>query len=135
MSNNEYTEQEMQAYMKELEQINKNKKIEESFNTFNTIAEVSTYIQDELDELRDLDYSKYIKLDNIKSLYITGLEGLQQRILIKESLEGIVKKLSMLENGLLNKINILLDVGTGEYGTNIIELLKQNARRYAIIFD
>ena len=41
----------------------------------------------------------------------------------------------MLENGLLNKINILLDVGTGEYGTNIIELLKQNARRYAIIFD
>jgi len=135
MSNNEYTEQEMQAYMKELEQINKNKKIEESFNRFNTIAEVSTYIQDELDELRDLDYSKYIKLDNIKSLYITGLEGLQQRILIKESLEGIVKKLSMLENGLLNKINILLDVGTGEYGTNIIELLKQNARRYAIIFD
>ena len=135
MSNNDYTEQEMQAYMKELEQINKNKKIEESFNRFNTIAEVSTYIQDELDELRDLDYSKYIKLDNIKSLYITGLEGLQQRILIKESLEGIVKKLSMLENGLLNKINILLDVGTGEYGTNIIELLKQNARRYAIIFD
>lgn len=135
MSNNEYTEQEMQAYMKELEQINKNKKIEESFNRFNTIVEVSTYIQDELDELRDLDYSKYIKLDNIKSLYITGLEGLQQRILIKESLEGIVKKLSMLENGLLNKINILLDVGTGEYGTNIIELLKQNARRYAIIFD
>lgn len=135
MSNNEYTEQEMQAYMKELEQINKNKKIEESFNRFNTIAEVSTYIQDELDELRDLDYSKYIKLDNIKSLYITGLEGLQQRILIKESLEGIVKKLSMLENGILNKINILLDVGTGEYGTNIIELLKQNARRYAIIFD
>ena len=107
MSNNEYTEQEMQAYMKELEQINKNKKIEESFNRFNTIVEVSTYIQDELDELRDLDYSKYIKLDNIKSLYITGLEGLQQRILIKESLEGIVKKLSMLENGLLNKINIL----------------------------
>ena len=135
MSNNEYTEQEMQAYMKELEQINKNKKIEESFNRFNTIAEVSTYIQDELDEIRDLEYSKYIKLDNIKSLYITGLEGLQQRILIKESLEGIVKKLSMLENGLLNKINILLDVGTGEYGTNIIELLKQNARRYAIIFD
>ena len=135
MSNNDYTEQEMQAYMKELEQINKNKKIEESFNRFNTIVEVSTYIQDELDELRDLDYSKYIKLDNIKSLYITGLEGLQQRILIKESLEGIVKKLSMLENGLLNKINILLDVGTGEYGTNIIELLKQNARRYAIIFD
>ena len=135
MSNNEYTEQEMQAYMKELEQINKNKKIEESFNRFNTIAEVSTYIQDELDELRDLDYSKYIKLDNIKSLYITGLEGLQQRILIKESLEGIVKTLSMLENGILNKINILLDVGTGEYGTNIIELLKQNARRYAIIFD
>ena len=135
MSNNEYTEQEMQAYMKELEQINKNKKIEESFNRFNTIVEVSTYIQDELDELRDLDYSKYIKLDNIKSLYITGLEGLQQRILIKESLEGIVKKLSMLENGILNKINILLDVGTGEYGTNIIELLKQNARRYAIIFD
>ena len=135
MSNNDYTEQEMQAYMKELEQINKNKKIEESFNRFNTIAEVSTYIQDELDELRDLDYSKYIKLDNIKSLYITGLEGLQQRILIKESLEGIVKKLSMVENGILNKINILLDVGTGEYGTNIIELLKQNARRYAIIFD
>ena len=135
MSNNDYTEQEMQAYMKELEQINKNKKIEESFNRFNTIAEVSTYIQDELDELRDLDYSKYIKLDNIKSLYITGLEGLQQRILIKESLEGIVKKLSMLENGILNKINILLDVGTGKYGTNIIELLKQNARRYAIIFD
>ena len=135
MSNNDYTEQEMQAYMKELEQINKNKKIEESFNRFNTIAEVSTYIQDELDELRDLDYSKYIKLDNKKSLYITGLEGLQQRILIKESLEGIVKKLSMLENGILNKINILLDVGTGKYGTNIIELLKQNARRYAIIFD
>ena len=46
MSNNDYTEQEMQAYMKELEQINKNKKIEESFNRFNTIAEVSTYIQD-----------------------------------------------------------------------------------------
>ena len=46
MSNNEYTEQEMQAYMKELEQINKNKNIEESFTRFNTIAEVSTYIQD-----------------------------------------------------------------------------------------
>ena len=133
MNNNEYTEKEIQAYMKELEQINKNKKIEESFNRFNTIAEVSTYIQDELDELRYLDYSRYIKLDNIKSLYTTGLEGLQQRILISESLEGIVKKLSMLEDGILNKINMLLYVGTGQYGTNIIELLKQNARRYAIL--
>lgn len=92
MNNNEYTEKEIQAYMKELEQINQNKKIEESFNRFNTIAEVSTYIQQELDELRSLDYSKYIQLDNIKSIYITGLEGLQQRILIQESLEGIVKK-------------------------------------------
>ena len=133
MNNNEYTEKEIQAYMKELEQINQNKKIEESFNRFNTIAEVSTYIQQELDELRSLNYSRYIKLDNIKSLYITGLEGLQQRILIQESLEGIVKKLSMLENGILNKINMLLHVGTGQYGTNIIELLKQNARRYAIL--
>ena len=80
-----------------------------------------------------MDYSRYIKLDNIKSLYTTGLEGLQQRILISESLEGIVKKLSMLEDGILNKINMLLYVGTGQYGTNIIELLKQNARRYAIL--
>ena len=133
MNNNEYTEKEIQAYMKELEQINQNKKIEESFNRFNTIAEVSTYIQQELDELRSLDYSKYIQLDNIKSIYITGLEGLQQRILIQESLEGIVKKLCMLEKGILNKINVLLYVGTGEYGTNIIELLRQNARRYAIL--
>lgn len=39
----------------------------------------------------------------------------------------------MLEKGILNKINVLLYVGTGEYGTNIIELLKQNARRYAIL--
>ena len=133
MNNNEYTEKEIQAYMKELEQINQNKKIEESFNRFNTIAEVSTYIQQELDGLRSLNYSRYIQLDNIKNLYITGLEGLQQRILIQESLEGIVRQLCMLEKGILNKINILLYVGTGEYGTNIIELLKQNARRYAIL--
>ena len=135
MNNNEYTEQEIQAYMQELEQINKNKKIEENFSRFDTIAEVSSYIQEKLDELRNLDYSKYIKLDGIKNLYITGLEGLQQRILIQESLGGIVKKLYMLETGILNKINVRLHVGTGQYGTNIIELLKQNARRYAIIYD
>ena len=135
MNNNEYTEEEVQAYMKELEQINKNKKIEESFNRFNTIAEVSTHIQDELDELRGLDYSRYIKLEDVKSLYTTGLEGLRQRILIQESLEGIVERLCMLETGILSKINTFLCVGTSQYGTNIIELLKQNARRYTIIYD
>ena len=135
MNNNKYTEKDVQAYMQELEQINKNKKIEKNFSRFDTIAEVYNYIQEELDKLRSLDYSKYIKLDDIKNIYITGLEGLQQRILIQESLGGIVKKLHMLETGILNKINVRLHVGTGQYGTNIIELLKQNARRYAIICD
>ena len=133
MNNNEYTEQEVQAYMQELEQINKNKKIEEDFNRFYTIAEVFSYIQEELDELRSLDYSKYIELDDIKNLYITGLERLQQKF-TRESLAGVVRQLCILETGILNKINARLDVGTDQYGTNIIELLKQNARRYVIIY-
>ena len=93
MNNNEYTEEEVQAYMQELDQINKN-------NRFNTHTEVLDYIQGELNELRNLNYTKYRQLDNIKNLYITGLEMLQQS---PESLETIVKTLSMLEDGIWKK--------------------------------
>lgn len=125
MNNNEYTEKEVQAYMQKLEQINKN-------NRFNTHTEVLDYIQGELSELRNLNYTKYRQLDNIKNLYITGLEGLQQS---PESLEIIVKTLSMLEDGILKKINMISRVGTGQPGITIIGLLKQNARYYAIRCD
>lgn len=121
MNNNEYTEEEVQAYMQKLEQINKN-------NRFNTHTEVLDYIQGELSELRNLNYTKYRQLDNIKNLYITGLEMLQQS---PESLEIIVKTLSMLEDGILKKINMISRVGTSQPGINIIGLLKQNARYYA----
>lgn len=125
MNNNEYTEKEVQAYMQKLEQINKN-------NRFNTHTEVLDYIQGELSELRNLNYTKYRQLDNIKNLYITGLEMLQQS---PESLEIIVKTLSMLEDGILKKINMISRVGTGQPGITIIGLLKQNARYYAIRCD
>ena len=125
MNNNEYTEKEVQAYMQKLEQINKN-------NRFNTHTEVLDYIQGELSELRNLNYTKYRQLDNIKNLYITGLEELQQS---PESLEIIVKTLSMLEDGILKKINMISCVGTGQPGITIIGLLKQNARYYAIRCD
>lgn len=125
MSNNEYTEKEVQAYMQELEQINKNYR-------FNTHTEVLNYIQGELNELRNLNYTKYRQLDNIKNLYITGLEMLQQS---PESLEIIVKTLNMLEDGILKKINMISRVGTSQPGITIIGLLKQNARYYAIRCD
>lgn len=125
MNNNEYTEKDVQAYMQELEQINKN-------NRFNTLTEVLDYIQGGLDELRSLNYTKYSKLDNVKSLYITGLERLQQS---PESLEGMVKTLNMLEDGILNKINMFSRVGTKQPGITIIGLLKQNARYYAKMCD
>lgn len=125
MNNNEYTEEEVQAYMQKLEQINKN-------NRFNTHTEVLDYIQGELNELRNLNYTKYRQLDNIKNLYITGLEMLQQS---PENLEIIVKTLSMLEDGILKKINMISRVGTGQPGITIIGLLKQNARYYAIRCD
>ena len=125
MNNNEYNEKEVQAYMQKLEQINKN-------NRFNTHTEVLDYIQGELSELRNLNYTKYRQLDNIKNLYITGLEMLQQS---PENLKIIVKTLSMLEDGILNKINMVSRVGTGQPGITIIGLLKQNARYYAIRCD
>lgn len=125
MNNNEYTEEEVQAYMQKLEQINKN-------NRFNTHTEVLDYIQGELSELRNLNYTKYRQLDNIKNLYITGLEVLQQS---PESLEIIVKTLNMLEDGILNKISYISRVGTRQPGITIIGLLKQNARHYAIRCD
>lgn len=121
MNNNKYTEKEVQAYMQKLEQINKNKR-------FNTRTEFLDYIQGELNELRNLNYTKYRQLDNIKNLYIAGLEGLQQS---PESLEIIVKTLSMLEDGIMNKINQVSRVGAGQPGITIIGLLKQNARYYA----
>ena len=125
MNNNEYTEKEVQAYMQKLEQINKN-------NRFNTHTEVLDYIQGELSELRNLNYTKYRQLDNIKNLYITGLEMLQQS---PENLDIIVKTLSMLEDGILKKINMISRVGTSQPGITIIGLLKQNARYYAIRCD
>lgn len=125
MNNNKYTEEEVQAYMQKLEQINKN-------NRFNTHTEVLDYIQGELNELRNLNYTKYRQLDNIKNLYITGLEMLQQS---PESLEIIVKTLSMLEDGIVNKISMFSRVGTKQPGITIIGLLKQNARYYAIRCD
>ena len=51
MNNNEYTEEEVQAYMQELEQINKN-------NRFNTHTEVLDYIQGELNKLRNFNQGK-----------------------------------------------------------------------------
>ena len=125
MNNNEYTEKEVQAYMQKLEQINKN-------NRFNTHTEVLNYIQGELNELRNLNYTKYRQLDNIKNLYMTGLEMLQQS---PESLEIIVKTLNMLEDGILNKISYISRVGMRQPGITIIGLLKQNARYYAIKCD
>ena len=125
MNNNKYTEEEVQAYMQKLEQINKN-------NRFNTHTEVLDYIQGELNELRNLNYTKYRQLDNIKNLYITGLEMLQQS---PENLDIIVKTLSMIEDGILKKINMISRVGTKQPGITIIGLLQQNARYYAIRCD
>lgn len=125
MNNNEYTEEEVQAYMQELEQINKH-------NRFNTHTEVLDYIRGELNELQKLNFTKYRQLDNIKNLYLTGLEMLQQS---PESLEIIVKTLNMLEDGILKKISMFSRVGTKQPGITIIGLLKQNARYYAIRCD
>ena len=118
MNNNEYTEKEVQAYMQKL---NKNKR-------FNTRTEFLDYIQGELNELRNLNYTKYRQLDYIKNIYIAGLEGLQQS---PESLGILVKTLSMLEDGIRIKINMFCRANTGQPGITIIGLLKQNARYYA----
>ena len=52
-----------------------------------------------------------------------------------ENLDIIVKTLSMIEDGILKKINMISRVGTKQPGITIIGLLQQNARYYAIRCD
>lgn len=128
--NNNNSENQTNMYINELRAIYEEEVKTNRLKRFESIQDLREFCIDEIALVNSLSKGVDPNYEEIKAMYIIGLQGIEKRITLQEDLDNLVQRLNMLEDGIVKEIDKLLLITSSTRGKNIIDLLKINSRYY-----
>ena len=128
--NNNNSDNQTNMYINELRALYQEEVKTDRLKRFESIQDLCEFCTDEIALVSSLPKGVDPNYEEIKAMYILGLQGIQKIITLKEDLDNLVQRLNMLEDGIIEEIDKLLLITSATRGKNIIDLLKINSRYY-----
>ena len=129
MNNNNFDNQ-TNMYINELRALYQEEVKTDRLKRFENIQDLCEFCTDEIALVNNLPKGVDPNYEEIKAMYILGLQGIEKRITLHENLDNLVQRLNMLEDGIIKEIDKLLLITSSTRGRNIMDLLNINSRYY-----